>query len=610
MKMRKLFLVILSVLTLASLLLSGCATPTPQTVIQTVEVEKEVKVVETKEVIKEVVKEVMVTPEPSANEATYERSETLYTSGTQWGPPSSWNPFNLGNYAMGTLGLVYETLFIYDPLTNEYTPWLAESGDWTGDTEYTLKLRPGLTWSDGKPLTADDIKFTFELVKDAPVSFSPLWGWLDSVEKVDDVTVKFTFKEALYQEWANYLYIFPMVPKHIWESRSVEEVTSGANENPVGSGAYLYETHDQSRMVWVKNENWWAKKALGYDPAPKYIVDIVNGSNNVAMGMVLQGGLDLSNNFLPGVATLVKGGYGLQTYYPEPPYMVSANTAWLLLNNAKKPMDDPAFRKAMAFAVDVNQIVEVVYGNIVKASNPTGLLPIWDQYVDQAVVDELGFTYDPEKAKQILADAGYKDTDGDGFVEAPDGSKIELKVMVPFGWSDWMESIKVVSSGAQAVGINLQPDYPDYGGYVDQRNQGTYDMMIANDSQMSNTPWTYYDWMFQNPIEDIATMQNGNYGRYDNQAAFDLVVELDKTPVKDVEAMKAVISKLQRIQLTDMPLIPLWYNGMWSQTSNAVWTNWPSAADGSTHWLPASWRGYWNMTGIRMLVDLKPAPAE
>jgi peptide/nickel transport system substrate-binding protein len=65
---------------------------------------------------------------------TYERSETLYTSGTQWGPPSSWNPFNQGGYAMGTIGLCYETLFIFDPLTNEYKPWLAESGKWTSDT--------------------------------------------------------------------------------------------------------------------------------------------------------------------------------------------------------------------------------------------------------------------------------------------------------------------------------------------------------------------------------------------------------------------------------------------------------------------------------------------
>lgn len=605
--MRKTLLTIFSLFIVASMVLAGCASPTPETIIQTVEVPGE-EVVVTVEV--PVTQEVIVeaTPQAPAAGEVFERSETLYTSGTQWGPPSSWNPFNTGNYATGTIGLCYETLFIYDPLTNEYQPWLAESGEFTSDTVYELKLREGITWSDGEPLTAEDVKFTFDMAQEAPVNISTVWDWLDSVEAVDDYNLVFTFKETLYQQWGNTLYTTPIVPAHVWGEFTVEQITSGANENPICSGPYVYESHDQSRMVWVKRDGWWATDALGLDIAPTRIVDIVNGSNNVAMGMVLQGGLDLSNNFLPGVATLVRGGYGIQTYYPEPPYMLSANTAWLLMNLTKPPMDDPAFRRAMAFAIDVDQIVNVVYGNIVQKSNPTGLLPIWDQYVDQDVVDELGFTYDPDQARAILAEAGYADSDGDGFVEAPDGSKIELKVMVPFGWTDWMESINVISASAQAVGINLVTDFPDYPQYVEQRNAGTFDMMIANDAQMSNTPWTYYNWMFQNPIEDIATLQNGNYGRYDNQEAFDLVDALDRVPVEDIDGMREIMSQLQRIHLTDMPLIPLWYNGLWSQVSTAAWTNWPSAAEDANHYLPAMWRGYLNMTGILMLAELEPVP--
>ena len=542
--------------------------------------------------------------EPEGADVVYERSETLYTSGTQWGPPSSWNPMVTWGYAMGTTGLCYETLFIYDPFTNEYMPWLAEEGKWSSATEYDLKLRQGITWSDGQPFTAADVVFTVELGKKfATVQYSTIWEWLQSVEQVDDYNVKFTFSDPLYQEWAHFLYYRAIVPKHLWESKTEEEVVSGANDNPVGTGPYLYDTHSQDRMVWVKNATWWAKDALGLDPKPKRIVDIVNSSNNVALGLVLQGGLDLSNNFLPGVATLLQSGYALETYYPEPPYMLSANTAWLILNNTKKPMDDPAFRRAMAYAVDVSQIVQVVYGNIVMAANPTGLLPVWDEFIDQSVVDELGPSYDPAKAKQILADAGYADTDSDGFVESPDGSKIELSIIVPFGWTYWMESIKVIANGAQAVGINLKPEYPDYGGYADARNSGKFDMLISNEVQISNTPWRYYDWMFDAPIRE--TMGNGNYERYDNQQVFDLIVQLDKTPIDDIAGMKKVISEIQRIQLTDMPLIPLWYNGMWAQYSNAVWTNWPSSAEGRNHYLPTSWREYWNMTAILMLCDLK-----
>ena len=141
-------------------------------------------------------------------------------------------------------------------------------------------------------------------------------------------------------------------------------------------------------MVWKKNDNWWAISALNMDPKPKYIVDLVNSSNNVALGQVIMGVYDVNNNFLPGIASIVKGGYGISTYYPDPPYMISGNTAWLLLNNTIKPMDDVAFRKAVAFAIDTDQIVNVVYGNIVMKAGPTGLLPIWDQYIDKSLLGQ------------------------------------------------------------------------------------------------------------------------------------------------------------------------------------------------------------------------------
>jgi peptide/nickel transport system substrate-binding protein len=600
--MRKFVLTALSLVMLASLILAGCATPTPQTVVQTVEVPKEVKVVETKEVV--VTQEVLVTQEPSAEEA-FVRSETLYTGGVQWGPPTGFNPWNLGNYAMGTFGLCYEPLFNYDPLSDEFTPWLAESGDWTSDNEYTLKVRQGVTWSDGEPFTAADVAFTFNVAQEAPVSISPVWDFLSSAEAVDDTTVVFTFDQALYHGWSYYLYSTPMVSQHAWEGKSVEEITSGLNPEPECTGPYTAESLDQTKVVWAKRDGWWATEALNLDPKPKRIVDIVNsGNNNVALGMVLQGQFDMNNNFLPGISRLVDGGYGVQTYYPEPPYHLSANTVFLLMNLNKKPMDDPAFRRAVAFAIDTQQIASVVYGGMVLPSDPTGLLPIWEKYIDKDVVEQHGFGYDPDEAKSILAGAGYKDVDGDGFLEAPDGSKIELKINNPNGWTDWMESNRVIVSGLQAIGINAQTNFPEFAEYLSQRNEGTFDMMLNNDAQMANTPFRYYLWMARHPIEDVATIQDGNYGRYDNQEVFDLVDQLDQVPLDDEEGMQAIISELQTIFLTDMPMVPLWYNGMWSQTNNTYWTNWPSAE--GPNWTPSTWRGYWNMTAIRMLSDLQP----
>ncbi|WP_433498724.1 ABC transporter substrate-binding protein [Sphaerimonospora sp. CA-214678] len=536
---------------------------------------------------------------------SFPRNETLYTSGTQWGPPANWNPLREWDYATGTKGLAYETLFLYDPNTDEFSPWLAESGDWTGDKEYTLKLRQGITWSDGKPFTADDVVFTFELGKMETVPYHPLWTWLTSAEAVDEHTVTFTFSVANYQEWANHLYSRAIVPKHLWEGRSEDEVMNGANEKPVGTGPYAYQTHDQDRMVWVKRDGWWATKALNKDVKPKYIVDIVNSSNEVAMGLLLQKNLDLSTNFLPGIANLVQGDFGIGTYYGEPPYMLSANTAWMWLNTKKKPMDDAAFRKAFAYSIDTKRIVEGVYGNLVKASNPTGLLPQWEKYVDQNVVGRLGFSYDLDKAKSMLAEAGYKDRDGDGLVESPSGAKISLKLIVPAGWTDWMEAARVIAAGAKEAGIDVQADFPDYNALVDARNAGNFDLVINNDKQLSNTPWSYYDYIFRLPVQKLQTTTN--YGRYENEEAWELTQRLDQVKTDDVEGMKGITSQLQKILLEDMPVIPLWYNGLWSQTTNSVWKNWPSNEAGKPKHAPTVWRNWLEMGGVLMLTELQPA---
>lgn len=538
---------------------------------------------------------------------SYPRNQTLFTSGTQWGPPSNWNPFRQGDYATGTVGFLYETLFLYDPLADKFEPWLAEKDGWTDDKTYEVTLRDGLTWSDGEAITAEDVAFTIELGKMKTVPYNPLYGSIASVEAVDDKTTKVTFTNSPYQQWANWVYFNPIVPKHVWEGKSEKDVMQGANEKPVGSGPYLYETHDQDRMVWKKNDKWWGKDALGLDMKPTYVIDIVNTSNEAALGQVLQGDIDLSNNFLPGIASLVKGGYKLQTFYKDAPYMLAANTTWLVPNTKKAPLNDAAFRRALAFSIDTDKIVNSVYSGIVQKANPTGLLPIWDKYIDKGVVDDLGPTFNTGEAKNILSAAGYNDTNGDGFVENKDGSPISLKLATPSGWTDWNESARVISESAKAAGIQVTSETPAQEVVQDQRESGQFDLILNNDRQMDNTPWRYFEYVFGLPV--LETQTTINYGRFENQQAWDLVTQLDGTKIDDLAGMNAIISQIQRIQLTEEPVIPLWYNGLWSQYSNSVWTGWPSADEGP-QLLPTMWHGYLQRGSIKLLAELKPAPEE
>src|SRR5450756_1800987 len=545
---------------------------------------------------------------PVTDSTVYPRAETLYTTGKQWGPPSTWNPLDAGNYATGTLGLQYETLFMYDPLKDVYTPWLAESGTWdSAKTTYTIKVRSGVKWSDGSAFTSADVAFSILAAKN-PALGSNLWttGGVTAADATDASTVVVKFTNPAYQEWGQWLYNSAIVPKAVFEAKNNADILKFTNANGVGTGPYMYKTASHDRMVWVKNPNWWATAALKLDVKPKYIVDIVNSSNNVALGQLLQGGVDLSNNYFPGVKSIVDGGYGVTTYFAGVPYMLGGNTATLIPNTTKKPLDDPAFRKALATAIDTNDIVTKVYGSIVTVADPTGLLPNFSKYVDVAQDTALGFSFDTAKAKSMLAAAGYK-AGSDGFVTNKDGSPIKLTISVPTGWSDWEAARDIIITSLKAAGINVESKPLDYNGLVAARNAGDFDLVINNEVQLGNTPWNYYDYIFHMPLMQGAA-KNRNYGGYENPAAWTLVQQLDKTPVTDVAATVSYTSKLQKIQLTDLPVIPMWYNGLWSQVSNAVWTNWPSSADGSSHHLPTTWNGYWQMGAVLMLTELKPVP--
>ena len=594
-------LVLFSVILMAVMVFTSCAP-----VVEETAVVEDLPTAE--ETMEDVAATEAVTEEAPPAEVVYDRNETIYVAGSAWGPPSTWNPFQPGSLAntTGTLGFVYETLFNFDPQTGELTPWLAESGAWLDDNTFEVKLREGIEWTDGEPMMADDVVFTMKLGEMYPsgIWFGPMWlKYVQDVVATDDYTVQFMMEDPLYQEFENNLYNIPIVPEHIWKDLSEADITTGANENPVGSGAYMYSTHSEDRNVWVRNENWWGNDVFGA-PAPKRIVDIRTSSNAVALGMVLKGELDLSNNFLPGVAEMVDKGY-VTTYYPEQPYMLSANTAVLFLNLTQKPLDDVNFRKALAYAIDTDSIVNVAYAGLVKAANPTGLLPVLDKYIDKDVVDEYGWSYDPEMAASILADAGYVDVDGDGFVEAPDGSKIELEVTCPVGWSDWEAAIAVISDSVQAAGINVKDVPTDYGAWNDGLQGGTFHMTLNNWASMSNTPWTAFNLFFRHPIDPV--MQSGNFGRYENQEIFDLVDELAKIQMSDEAGMQSKCAEIETIMLQDVPMIPLWYNGLWAQYSNAVWTNWPTAAGDTPNTLPTTWSGYWQLGGLETLITLEPA---
>ena len=110
---------------------------------------------------------------------------------------------------------------------------------------------------------------------------------------------------------------------------------------------------------------------------------------------------------------------------------------------------------------------------------------------------------------------------------------------------------------------------------ADDRGHARFDLLLGNDRQWSNTPWTYYQYVYQLPILDNQTTTN--YERFSSQKAWSLTQALDKIPSSNTKAFQATMSQLEKTFLQDLPAVPLWYNGMWSMVNTKYWKNWPSA---------------------------------
>jgi peptide/nickel transport system substrate-binding protein len=361
-------------------------------------------------------------------------------------------------------------------------------------------------------------------------------------------------------------------------------------------------------VVWKKKAIWWAaRKKLLPSPKPKYVIDITNTCNACDVSGVITGIEDLNNNFLPGIQNYIGheiNNFWIHTYYPSKPYHLSANTSWLTPNTTHKPLDDKRFRKALATSINIPNIVANDYGHLVRPADATGLLPTWNKWVDQKQLKALGFTFSTEKARSLLAAAGYRDVNGDGYVENKDGSPIDLKLAVPMGWSDWEVARDMIVSSARKAGIRIHKDEGDYNHWQSQRNLGAFDLVLDNHFQLSDSPWTYYDGIFRLPVQMEQTA--ANFGRYRSLTAWKLTRQLDKTRPADIRKRKAIMKKLQKIMLTELPIIPLWYNGIWAQSQSEYWKNWPSSTS-TRNYTPTMWRGYMQMTGIDMITHLKPA---
>lgn len=526
------------------------------------------------------------------------REETLtITSG--WSGAPYFNPMQ-GATSWGR-GLMYPSMFMYSPYSDEWIPYAAK--DWRWIDIYTLEidLRDEAVWSDGRPITADDVKYTLELGKRYPVVWSYLWLYLEEVRVINPKKLQLvtTPSKLNYFQFLDILHTPVILPKHRFEKLEAEmgaDIVSFGDPDPsqiITGGPYkLLRWDTTTSIVYQRVDDWWGKDLFGL-PKPKYIVHYHPWSNPTMSLVFERGELDIATHFFVDVHKLwIEKGLARGTYLKDPPYYLGGDIMFLMIM-WKKPLDNPALRRAIAHAIPVRRLIDEAQCGYSTPASPSLVRPgdIWAKWIDRSLVEKYGWEYNVDKAKQILDEAGIT-VGSDGIRRMPDGTKLSgFTIIVPNGWTDWMVMCQIISEELAKIGIGVTPEYPEAGLWAERINNGQYDFAIAwaGGGAGFAHPWATY----RNLMDPrLGTNQWGGYGA-PHYPKTEVIPYIDQIPKEfaDPEKQKELYSKLQEIAMKDLPGVPLFHGPVWYEYSEEVWRGFPTKENGA--WFANFYDGSW-----------------
>jgi peptide/nickel transport system substrate-binding protein len=283
----------------------------------------------------------------------------------------NYNPF-ITTALTGTLNIIHEPIMIFNGVTGELVPWLATDYAWSDDLlTLSFTVRDGVRWSDGEPFTANDIAFTFNLLKTAPgvtsASLSALVGdaaYIDSITAPDDSTVVFAFNRV-YTPGLYELISQNIVPEHIWSE--VADVVAFTNENPVGTGPFTEITAFSPQSYELgKNPYYWQEGK----PAFRGVVYKAFADTNAAALAMANGDIDWSNLFILDPANNFVAQDAANRYFI---FEEGPNMGILAMNIDRVPFNDVNVRRAISMAINRDQVALIGEGGVVSAPDVTGL---------------------------------------------------------------------------------------------------------------------------------------------------------------------------------------------------------------------------------------------
>ena len=498
----------------------------------------------------------------------------INVAGTQWN--CSFNPFNPSDLGTGiTLGEVYEPLAFVNSLQDaKATPWLATKWAWSnGNKTLTFTIRQGVKFSDGTPMTAADVAYTFNLLKKVPgLDINAVWSVLSSVtQSGDNVVMQFKAPSVPY-----FYYIadqIPVVPEHIWSK--ISNPVTYADSNPVGTGAYTVKPCTPQNITYVANPDYWQP---GLPKIAKVLYPAFT-SNDPANNMLAAGQGQWGSQFIPNIKAFYTSKSPDNHYWFPPVSSVS-----LIPNLTVPGLSDVAVRQAMAYAIDRNKVNDIgEYGEESGASQSGIALPTYNTWLDQSAVAKYDYSYNPAKAKQILTQDGY--TLGSDGIFAKDGKKLSFSVMNIGGYSDWVASMSVIQQELKAAGIQITPQNLAQNDFTSRLYSGNFQLAYYDQPGGPTPYYEFRQWLYSKNSAPIGKNAATNWERYINPATDKLLDDYAVTT--DTAAQHQIVDELQQVLLSDVPYIPVTTSVNWFQYNTATFTGWPTPSN--PYALPAAY---------------------
>src|SRR6266568_1335655 len=365
-------------------------------------------------------------------------------AGSTW--TCGFSPFN-GSVSFLSVGPVYEPLVFVNTLqSGKTTPWLASSYKWSnGNKTVTFTIRKNVKFSDGSPMGASDVVFTFNMLKRFPaLDINSVWSVLSSVTQQGSDQVVMTFKTAAVPYFYYIADQVGIVPQKIWSK--LKNPVTFTDANPIGTGAYTVKCSPQL-ITYTANAHY-------YQPGEPHIETVLYPaytSNDPANVDLATGKAQWGSQFIPSIKKFYTSKSASYHYWFPP----TANVSMFI--NLKDPvLSDVHVRQAMAYAIDRQKVSTVGEYGYEPASNQTGIVtPTFSTWVDRSAAAKFGnYSYSPSKAMSILAADGYK-KDSNGLM-AKNGKELSFSIINVGGYSDWVASVQVIQQDLQAVGIKLE----------------------------------------------------------------------------------------------------------------------------------------------------------